>query len=80
MPFLVSAPQSALPRCQEPHEHGVYFARKAGYLSAWAWDLRPLAAVVIPAELESSRILEPSDSEEFLWAAFAPEHFRSAAV
>ena len=80
VPLLACSPHSALPRCEESQERGVYFGRKAGYLLAWALDLQPLGAVVIPGNPESSRVLEPSDSEEFLLAHFAPEHFRLAAV
>ena len=57
-----------------------YFGRKVGYLLAWALELQPLGAVVILGSPESSRVLEPSDSEEVLLAQFAREHFRLATV
>jgi hypothetical protein len=69
-----------LPRCEESQEQGVYFGRKVGYLLAWALELQSLGAVVILGSPESSRVLEPSDSEEFLLAQFAQEHFHLAAV
>jgi hypothetical protein len=80
LPLLASSPHSALPSCEESQEHGEYFGRKAGYLLAWALDLQALGAVVIPGNREWSRVLEPSDLEEFLLAQFAPEHFRSATA
>ena len=80
-PLPASAPHSALPRCEESQEHGVYyFGRKVGYLLAWALELQPLGAVVILGSPESSRVLEPLDSEEVSLAQFAREHFRLATV
>jgi len=57
-----------------------YFGRKVGYLLAWALELQPLGAVVILGSPESSRVLEPLDSEEVFLAQFAREHFRLATV
>jgi hypothetical protein len=57
-----------------------YLGRKVGYLLAWALELQPLGAVVILGSPESSRVLEPLDSEEVFLAQFAREHSRLATV
>jgi hypothetical protein len=77
VPLLASCLQSAFPRCEESEEPGLQFRRK-GYRLPWASDLQPLGAAAIPGEPQLSKVLEPTDSEEFLLAPFASKHFRWA--